>query len=446
MRQPLKKTQKMFYFSRQYDSIPENYKKYGIDGNEENEMAGSTFGELFRVTTWGESHGKAVGAVVDGCPAGLELSEEDIQRYLDRRKPGQNRYTTKRSESDTVRILSGVFEGKTTGTPISLLVPNEDQHSKDYSNLKDVYRPGHADLGFDAKYGFRDYRGGGRSSGRETIGRVAAGAVAAKILQNMGIRVQAYVASVGPVDCDPSHYDEVNLAEYLDGSRLQMPDREAEARAEAYLEECMKDGDSSGGIVECIVTGMPAGIGEPVFDKLDALLGQAIFSIGAVKGVEIGDGFAAARARGSQNNDQYGRNSMYADNSGEVTAGDSADNDNYDGITAGESADNDKSGEHTHKLREGGMYKNSNHAGGILGGISDGSDIRIRAAFKPTPSISPLQHALGRDGRVHDLEIKGRHDPLIAPRAAVVVECMTAITVLDLLMRNMNSRMDSLSF
>ena len=363
-------------------------------------MAGSTFGTLFKVTTWGEGHGKGIGAVIDGCPSGLPLCEEDIQSYLDRRKPGQNRYTTKRSESDRVQILSGVFEGKTTGTPISLFVPNEDQHSKDYSNLKDVYRPGHADLGFDAKYGIRDYRGGGRSSGRETIGRVAAGAIAAKVLKCMGIHVRAYVSAVGQIFCDPSRFDE----EYLSESRLQMPDAEAGARAEEYLEECMKNNDSSGGIVECVVQGMPEGVGEPVFDKLDAMLGQAIFSIGAVKGVEIGDGFAAAQAKGSQNNDQYESGSRPADR----------------------------------------PVKKTNHSGGILGGISDGSTIRIRAAFKPTPSISGPQRALGKDAQVHDLEIKGRHDPLIAPRAAVVVECMTAIVLLDLLMRNMGARMETL--
>jgi len=379
-------------------------------------MAGSTFGTLFKVTTWGESHGMGVGAVVDGCPAGLALCEEDIQKYLDRRRPGQNRYTTKRSETDRVQILSGVFEGKTTGTPISLIVPNEDQHTKDYSNLKDVYRPGHADLGFDAKYGFRDYRGGGRSSGRETIGRVAAGAIAAKVLLEKGIQVQAYVSSVGPIQCDPSRYEETHLAERLAGSSLQMPDPDAEEKARVYLDECMKAGDSSGGVVTCVVTGMPAGIGEPVFDKLDALLGQAVFSIGAVKGVEIGDGFAAARARGSWNNDAYGCN----------------DPAQHLACPCGEEPRNQE------------PYKTTNHAGGILGGMSDGSTIRIRAAFKPTPSIQALQHALGKDKKVHDLEIRGRHDPLIAPRAAVVVECMTAITILDLLMRNQSARLENL--
>ena len=360
-------------------------------------MAGSAYGTLFRVTTWGESHGAGIGAVIDGCPAGLELCEEDIQKYLDRRKPGQNRYTTKRSEDDRVEILSGVFEGRTTGTPISLLIRNQDQRSKDYSSLKDVYRPGHADLGYDKKYGVRDYRGGGRSSGRETAGRVAAGAVAAKVLEQLGVTVSAYTASIGSVVCDPSAYD----AEYLKDSPLCMPDAEAEQKAQAYLEECMAQRDSAGGTVHCVVRGLPAGIGEPVFDKLDALLGQAIFSIGAVKAVEIGDGLWAAMSTGSENNDMYR-----------------------------ETAD--------------GPEKISNHAGGVLGGISDGDTVLIRAAFKPTPSIGQVQSALNRDGTIQDLEISGRHDPVIVPRAVVVVECMTAITVLDLMMRNMSSRMDNL--
>ena len=360
-------------------------------------MAGSSFGTLFRITTWGESHGKGLGVTVDGCPAGISLCEEDIQVWLDRRKPGRSRYATKRSESDEVEIWSGVFEGKTTGTPISLIIRNADQHSKDYSNLKDVYRPGHADLGFDAKYGIRDHRGGGRSSGRETAARVAAGAIAAKVLAELGITVSAYTASIGPVVCDPAAYD----GEYLKSSELCMPDAEAEQSAREYLEECMAQGDSSGGTVHCRVRGVPAGIGEPVFDKLDALLSQALFSIGAVKGVEIGDGLFAAMSTGSKNNDQYMES-------------------------------------------EKGPEKASNHAGGILGGISDGSTILIRVSFKPTPSISQLQMALGKDGKVHNLEITGRHDPVIVPRAVVVVEAMTAAAVLDLLMRNMASRVEYL--
>ncbi len=427
-------------------------------------MAGSSFGTLFRVTTWGESHGAGLGVVVDGCPAGLELSEEDIQRYLDRRKPGQNRYTTKRSESDTVRILSGVFEGRTTGTPISLIVMNADQHSKDYGNLREMYRPGHADLCFDSKFGIRDHRGGGRSSGRETVGRVAAGAIAAKVLEDLGIRVRAWTASVGPVSCDPEKFDEEHLAK----SALVMPDPEAERKAAEYLEGCMADRDSSGGTVECIVSGMPAGIGEPVFDKLDALLGQAIFSIGAVKGVEIGDGFLAARSRGSKNNDQYIAVRNVPDTDVEGTAGltaeDASDADSEGALSMMGDDDSGTDAKSVSGMEaEDGCGRNAlcgrdmkeecrdiravkltNHAGGILGGMSDGSSIRIRAAFKPTPSIRGPQSVLGTDGKVHELEIKGRHDPLIAPRAAVVVECMTAIVLLDLVMRNMSSRMENL--
>ncbi len=360
-------------------------------------MAGSTFGEMFRITTWGESHGKGLGVTVDGCPAGLCLEEADIQTYLDRRKPGRSRYATKRSESDAVEIWSGVFEGKTTGTPISMIIRNSDQHSSDYSALKDIYRPGHADLGFDEKYGLRDYRGGGRSSGRETAARVAAGAVAAKVLGELGVTVRAYTASIGPVVCDPDAYDEA----YLLQSELCMPDAEAEAQARAYLEECLAEKDSAGGTVHCIVKGLPAGIGEPVFDKLDARLSQALFSIGAVKGVEIGDGLYAAVARGSENNDQY-------------------------------------------RESQSGPVKATNHAGGILGGMSDGSSLLIRTAFKPTPSIARTQLALGRDGEIHSLEISGRHDPVIVPRAVVVVESMCAVTILDLLMRNMSAKMDNL--
>lgn len=360
-------------------------------------MAGSSFGTLFRLTTWGESHGKGLGVTVDGCPAGVPLSEEDIQAYLDRRKPGTGRYATKRSEADTVEIWSGVMDGRTTGTPISLLIRNADQHSSDYEHLKDVYRPGHADLGYDSKYGFRDHRGGGRSSGRETVSRVAAGAVAARVLEELGVSVSAYTASIGPVVCDPGAYDE----EHLRQSPLCMPDAQAEKQAAAFLEECMAQKDSAGGTVHCVVRGLPAGIGEPVFDKLDAVLSQALFSIGAVKAVEIGDGLFAAMARGSENNDQY-------------------------------------------EETEEGPVKATNHAGGILGGMSDGSSVLIRASFKPTPSIAQMQAALGSDGQIHGLEITGRHDPVIVPRAVVVVECMTAAAVLDLMMRNMSARMDYL--
>lgn len=360
-------------------------------------MAGSTFGTLFRITTWGESHGKGIGVVVDGCPAGLPLAEEDIQIFLNRRKPGQNRYTTARQEADSVEILSGVFQGKTTGTPISLMVFNKDQRSRDYSAIASYYRPGHADYTFDQKYGFRDYRGGGRSSGRETIGRVAAGAIASKILGELGITVTAYTRSIGEISCAQENLDLSRVS----SSPLYMPDAEAEERALLFLEECLTNQTSSGGVVECLVRHLPAGIGEPVFDKLDASLGKALFSIGAVKGVEIGDGMAVSKALGHENNDSYG-------------------------------------------IKDGMPIKTSNHAGGILGGISDGSDLLVRAAFKPTPSIARPQTALFQDGSYGEIRIQGRHDPIIVPRAVVVVEAMTALTVLDLMLQNMSATMDNI--
>jgi len=341
-------------------------------------MAGSTYGQIFQITTWGESHGKAVGVVIDGCPAGLPLTEEDIQQLLDRRKPGQNRFTTARKEGDLVEVLSGTFEGKTTGTPISLIVRNQDQRSKDYSTISEIYRPGHADYTFDAKYGFRDYRGGGRSSGRETIGRVAAGAVAEKILKEMGIEVKAYAKEIGGIDVQDT------------------------AALEAYLSKRMAEMDSVGGIVECVITGVPAGLGEPVFEKLDANLAKAVMSIGAVKGVEIGDGFAAARAAGSENNDSF-----RMDDAGKV-------------------------------------YKKTNHAGGILGGMSDGAEIVLRAAFKPTPSIAQIQETVNRSGENVEIQVKGRHDPIVVNRAVVVVEAMAALTVLDALLGNMHATMEGI--
>ncbi len=359
-------------------------------------MAGSTFGTLFRISTWGESHGKGVGVVVDGCPAGLSLSEEDIQKYLNRRKPGQSKFTTPRSEDDAVEILSGVFEGKTTGTPISMIVYNKTQRSSDYSEIASYYRPGHADYTFDEKYGFRDYRGGGRSSARETIARVAAGAIAAKLLGQFGITVDAYTKSIAEVEISTENFD---IAE-RDNNPVAMPDAAAAVRAQALLEEKMADKDSVGGVVECVVKGMPTGVGEPVFDKLDAKLGQAIMSIGAVKGFEIGSGFAATKMVGSEHNDNF-----VADADGNIS-------------------------------------KKTNNAGGMLGGISDGSDIVLRAAFKPTPSIFKSQDTVNKDHENIAVEIKGRHDPIVVPRAVVVVEAMTALTVLDLLMQSMTSTVD----
>ena len=357
-------------------------------------MAGSSFGTIFRITTWGESHGPSIGVVVDGCPAGLSLSEEDIQMQLNRRRPGQSRYSTPRNEADRVHILSGIFEGRTTGTPIAMEVINETQRSKDYSEIANSYRPGHADYTFDQKYGFRDYRGGGRSSGRETIGRVAGGAVAMKLLEQLGISITAYASSIGPVAA------KTFCPEEIDNNPFHLPDAEAAAMAQKYVDHMMEEKESSGGVIECRITGVPAGLGDPVFEKLDANLSKALVSIGAVKGIEIGDGFAAAHAVGSENNDSF-----YI---------------NEDGNTA----------------------KKTNHAGGILGGISDGDTIIVRAAVKPTPSIFRPQQTISRNKEPMELTIKGRHDPLIVPRAVVVVEAMCALTIADSLLLNMTAQMD----
>lgn len=358
-------------------------------------MAGSSFGNIFRITTWGESHGKGIGVVVDGCPAGLPLCEEDIQKFLDRRKPGQSKFTTQRNESDTVEIVSGIFEGKTTGTPISMMVWNKDQHSADYSEIASYYRPGHADYCFDEKYGFRDYRGGGRSSGRETIGRVAGGAIAIKILEQMGISFLTYTRSIGPVSIDAANFN----ADEISNNKLYMPDADAAEKASNYLEKCLNEQNSSGGIVECIVNGLPVGLGDPVFEKLDANLAKAIVSIGAVKGFEIGDGFVAAEATGLTNNDSF-------------------------------------------VMENGQVKKATNHSGGTLGGMSDGSPLILRAAIKPTPSIASTQQTVNKSGKEIDISIKGRHDPIIVPRAVVVVEAMAAITIVDLLFANMTAKLD----
>ena len=336
-------------------------------------MAGSGFGTIFRITTWGESHGKALGVVVDGCPAGIPLSEEDITPYMNRRRPNGGVMSTQRNEEDKVEILSGVFDGKTTGTPISMLIRNKDERSRDYGNIAESYRPGHADYGFDAKYGFRDYRGGGRSSGRETAGRVAAGAIAQKLLRMLGIECRAVLERVGDVPAEKS------------------------AAAEELVRQCREEQDSIGSVVRCTVSGMPAGVGDPVFEKLDANLAKAMFSIGAVKGLDIGDGHMAASARGSENNDPF-------------------------------------------YIKDGKMAARTNHAGGILGGLSDGEDIEMTVYFKPTPSIARPQKSVNRAGEEIDLVIHGRHDPVIGARAAVVVECMTAVVLADALLLNMTSR------
>lgn len=358
------------------------------------QMSGSVYGKNFTVSTWGESHGKALGVVIDGCPAGIPLCEEDIQKDLDLRKPGASEFTTKRKESDTCHILSGVFEGVTTGTPISIVIYNEDHHSADYSNIASIFRPGHADYTFHEKYGIRDYRGGGRSSARETAARVAAGAVAKKILSELGIEIISYAKAIGDIEIDYSNFDK----ELIYKSAVRMPDKAASEKAEAFIKECMKNTDSCGGVIECVIKNLPAGIGEPVFSKLDAELSKAIMSVGAVKGIEFGSGFAAAKSKGSLNNDSF-------------------INDN------------------------GTIKKATNNAGGILGGISDGSDVIFRAAIKPTPSISKPQKTVDKDGNETEIVIKGRHDPIIVPRAVPVIEAMSAICITDLLFSAMFSQM-----
>ena len=374
-------------------------------------MAGSQFGKIFHISTFGESHGKALGVVVDGCPAGLSLSEEDIQEMLERRRPGKNLKMTQRKEGDKVEILSGIFEGKTTGTSIAMVVWNEDQRSKDYGEIAHAFRPGHADYGFFAKYGFRDYRGGGRSSGRETIARVAAGAIAKKMLLELGVSVRAKV---------------IELA----GISLTENREKAELLAEQTILSLREQGDSAGGVVECLVEGLPAGIGEPVFDKLDASLAKAVMSIGAVKSVEIGDGIEVSKSFGSENNDAFflmeEKDYESEEKERDAAGKESCPHSLVEGTTS----------------FEGKVKKGSNHSGGILGGMSDGSAIRIRAGFKPTPSISKPQQTVNEAGEEITIAIKGRHDPTVVERANVVVEAMTALTVLDAMLENLSARLD----
>jgi len=371
-------------------------------------MNGSSFGTYFRITTFGESHGAALGVIVDGCPAGISLSTEYIQRFLDRRKPGQNSYSTPRKESDLVEILSGVFEGKTTGTSIALLIRNESQRSADYSEIASYYRPGHADFTFDSKYGFRDYRGGGRSSGRETAARVAAGAVACALLEELGINVCAYTKSIQKHICFDTkeylaeRYSVEELVSMRDKSPLNMPDADVSEKAEAFLNNLKENHNSAGGIIECVLTGLPAGLGDPVFEKFDARLAHAMLSVGAVKCFEIGSGFDAALLTGTEQNDPF-----YTDENGTVK-------------------------------------KRTNRAGGVLGGMTDGSDVLFRVAVKPTPSVYAPQETVKKDGSSYTCRITGRHDPIIVSRAVVVVECMAALTAADALLSNLGSKLDHL--
>ena len=371
-------------------------------------MNGSSFGTSFKITTFGESHGAALGVIVDGCPAGIPLSAEYIQTFLNRRKPGQNVYSTPRKENDTVEILSGVFEGNTTGTSIALLIHNETQRSGDYSEIASYYRPGHADFTFDAKYGFRDYRGGGRSSGRETAARVAAGAVACALLDTLNIKVCAYAKSINEYVCFDTkeylaeRYSVEEIASMRDKSPLNMPDADASAKAEAYLQRLCEEHNSAGGTIECVLTGLPAGLGDPVFEKFDARLAHAMLSIGAVKGFELGSGFEAALLTGTGQNDPF-----YTDENGNIK-------------------------------------KRTNRAGGVLGGMTDGSDVLFRVAVKPTPSVYAPQETVKQDGSAYTCQITGRHDPIIVSRAVVVVECMAALTAADALLSNLGSKLEHL--
>lgn len=378
-------------------------------------MGGSIFGKIFRISSFGESHGKALGVVVDGCPAGLSLSEADIQPYLERRRPGKNLKMTQRKEGDQVEILSGVFQGLTTGTPIALMVRNEDQRSKDYGDIAESFRPGHADYGFFSKYGFRDYRGGGRSSGRETLARVAAGAIAKKVLQELQVEVDAKVMELAGISLSTS---------------------EGRAEADARILKLREEGDSAGGVVECRVNGLFPGVGEPVFDKLDARIAEGIMSIGAVKAVEIGDGVAASKALGSENNDSFFTVEAFPESrKGDISTEE-----------VGESDESERGGTEEDYFLENNLIrlkKKSNHSGGILGGMSDGSEILIRASFKPTPSISKVQDTVKESGEPISIKIKGRHDPTVVERATVVVEAMTAIVVLDCLLENMSARLEN---
>jgi len=341
----------------------------------------NTFGRIYRLTTFGESHGEAIGGIIDGCPPGIELNFEQIQFELDRRKPGQSRIVTQRKESDTVKFLSGIFEGKTTGTPIGFIIPNENQKSKDYSHIEDVFRPSHADFTYQNKYGIRDYRGGGRSSARETANWVVGGAIARQIL--FGIKINAYVSSVGDLFLEKP-YQALDFSK-TESTIVRCPDEEIAEQMIRKIEEIRKAGDTIGGTVTCVIQNFPVGLGEPVFDKLHARLGQAMLSINAVKGFEYGSGFCGARMKGSEHNDLF----------------------NEDGSTK------------------------SNLSGGIQGGISNGMDIYFRVAFKPVATIMQEQETINSKGEPVKMQGKGRHDPCVVPRAVPIVEALAAMVLLD---------------
>lgn len=357
---------------------------------------GSSFGKLFKIHTYGESHGPALGVVIEGCPAGLEIDESFIQLELDRRKPGQSKITTQRREADEFEILSGVFEGKSTGTPISILIRNEDQKSKDYSHIADKFRPSHADYTFQAKYGIRDYRGGGRSSARETVARVAAGAVAKLLLKHYNITCQSYVSQVGSLKLE-TPYTELDLSKTEDNI-LRCPDPEMAEAMIALIDQTRKDRDTIGGIITGVIKGTPAGLGEPVFDKLHAELGKAMLSINAVKGFEYGSGFEGVKLNGSTHNDAF--------------------------------------------YQEGNIVKTrTNHSGGVQGGISNGQDIYFNVAFKPVATIMKDQESINEAGESVSVSGKGRHDPCVVPRAVPIVEAMSALVIADYLLISKANRL-----
>ncbi len=369
-------------------------------------MAGNSFGQIFRITTFGESHGEAIGVIIDGCPAQLDINLEYIQGELDKRKPGQSKITTQRKESDTVKILSGVFDGKTTGTPIAMLIPNEDQRSKDYSHNTDVFRPSHADYTYQTKYGIRDHRGGGRSSARETAARVAAGALAKLLLKTQGIEIAAHVSSVGRINAPNVNINDVQ--EFTDQREKNIVRCADPATAEemiAYIDDIRKQGDTVGGKVSCYIKNCPVGLGEPVFDKLHADLGKAMLSINAVHGFEFGSGFAGSEMRGSEHNDIF---SPIPNPSPEGKG-----NNIIQTIT--------------------------NFSGGIQGGISNGMPIEFKVAFKPVATIIQSQQTVDSEGNAAEISGKGRHDPCVVPRAVPIVEAMAALVIADHWLRNRNS-------
>jgi chorismate synthase len=356
---------------------------------------GNTFGKLFKLTSFGESHGSMIGGIIEGCPAGLEIDKDIIQKDLDRRKPGQSKVTSSRKEDDKVQLLSGIFEGKSTGTPIGFLIPNINSKSKDYSNIKDVFRPSHADYTYEVKYGLRDYRGGGRSSARETACRVVAGSIAKQLLNNYGVKISAYVSSIGNIFADEK---KVDLNKDYDSNIVRCPDPSASNKMINLITDLKSKGNTVGGQIKCIISGVEAGLGEPVFDKLHADLGKAMLSINAVKGFEYGSGFNGSKMTGAEHNDEF-------------------------------------------IVENGNVSTKTNNSGGIQGGISNGEEIYFKVAFKPVATIMSKQNSIDKEKNNVELSVKGRHDPCVVPRAVPIVESMAAIVLADHLLRNRTSKL-----